>query len=509
MNKPTEKLHLLRVLSVFILTGATLMALNWQVAQHGVLATMDGAITLSTPAYVAGATGRNDERDADLYPAVAFDASLQQYLVVWLTARNAGSSNDGFDVYGIFLDLTGQPVGNQFRISDSQTAARNSLPAIAAGNGEFAVVWAARGSKCRIYTQRVVDSAAHTDLVLISTTTHRHSPALVYNRDRNRYVAVFVAGDDYLPMTLFGANTADCGNNASSTSEIRAMEFAFDGDNLVKNTEMIVSSVGRGSFRPTLAYSAGLNQYLAAWEDRRSVGSEPFVFDLYAQRLSVNLTPIDADTPLAAGFSYENYDDTATWTPRPALAASDDNFLAAWFTRRVDNSATIYTVAGAIVTTTLTTTQPLTVAQISFAQSHVGQSPTGFLSNIYNHAAQEYLVGMTTHLESVWGYLSLARIQRVSRAGQLIQRNGNIQLSPGIGYSIDNDNDDQIAIDLTSRTVGNNAHYVAVYAKHPLNRSAQDFDIWGVQMQLPVVVATPTSTASPTPRTLYLPVIVQ
>jgi hypothetical protein len=97
----------------------------------------------------------------------------------------------------------------------------------------------------------------------------------------------------------------------------------------------------------------------------------------------------------------------------------------------------------------------------------------------------------------------------VSRAGQLIQRNGNIQLSPGIGYSIDNDNDDQIAIDLTSRTVGNNAHYVAVYAKHPLNRSAQDFDIWGVQMQLPVVVATPTSTASPTPQTLYLPVIVQ
>lgn len=511
MDKPIVRVRLLRALTVLVFTSATLAICNWQVGQHEALATMDGVITLSTPAYIAGATGRNDERDADLYPAVAFDAVLQRYLVVWLTARNAGSSSDGFDVYGLFLDPAGQPVGNQFRITDSQTAARNSLPAVSAGNGEFAVVWAARGSKCRLYAQRVIDGAAHTDRTLIATTTHHHSPALVYNPDRNRYVVAFVAGDDYLPMTLFGANTADCGNNASSTSEIHAMEFEFNGDNLVTSEAVVVSSAGGGSFRPALAHSIGLSRYLIAWEDRRNAGADPFAFDVYDQPLSADLTTTVDNAPLATGARYENYDNTATWTPRPTLAASDNGFLAAWFMRRTDNSAVIYTVAGALVTTTLTSTQPVTVAQVSFAQSHIGQSPTGFLTSIYHHGAQEYLVGMTTHLESVWGYLSLARIQRVGSDGQLIQRNGNAQLAPGVGYSIDNDNDDQIAIDLASWTTGDTAHYAAVYAKHPLNRSAQDFDIWGVQMQLSVSVATPTSTALPMPtrQTLYLPVIAQ
>ena len=75
-----------------------------------------GEATIFSPNRVGGASGHEDERDADLYPAVAYDPSTGQYLAVWLTARNAGSSSDGFDVYGVFLDRIGQPAGSEFRI---------------------------------------------------------------------------------------------------------------------------------------------------------------------------------------------------------------------------------------------------------------------------------------------------------------------------------------------------------------------------------------------------------
>ncbi|MEZ4832911.1 MAG: hypothetical protein R2873_13130 [Caldilineaceae bacterium] len=54
--------------------------------------------------------------DADVYPAVAYDAIGQRYLAVWMTARNAGSSSDGFDIYGVYLNENGQSTSSQFRI---------------------------------------------------------------------------------------------------------------------------------------------------------------------------------------------------------------------------------------------------------------------------------------------------------------------------------------------------------------------------------------------------------
>lgn len=111
----------------------------------------NGAATIFPPNRVGGAVGRNDERDADIYPASAYDPVTGRYLVVWVTRRNAQSSSDSFDVYGVFLDRTGRPVGSEFRISDSNAAARNGPPAVAAGHGEFAVAWTRRGAACQIY----------------------------------------------------------------------------------------------------------------------------------------------------------------------------------------------------------------------------------------------------------------------------------------------------------------------------------------------------------------------
>jgi hypothetical protein len=456
-----------------------------------------GAATVFPPNRIGGASGYNNGRDADFYPAIAYDPATGRYLAVWLTLRNAQSYSDGFDVYGVFLDRTGKAVGNEFRISDRNTVARNGLPAVAAGNGEFAVAWTVRGTSCQLYVQRVTDASPRSDRVLISGTGHRHSPSLVYDLARHRYVVAYVEGDDYLPPSLFGAQTTDCGNNASSTSRIKAMGFYFGGDSPVVGSSIDISDRNTGAFRPRIAYSPGLRQYLVAWEDRRNASGRAYRFDIYAQRLGNVLTITESDVPLATGGDYTNYDTSATWTPRPVVAGGDSHFLVSWFERRVEDSAVIWSVKGRLVPASGAAGTPFTIAEMPFAQSHAGQSPTGFLAAIYLYTAKEYLVGMTSHLESIWGYMSFALVQRVSNNGQLLKMDGNPQSDPRAGYSVDYENEDQIVMGIAANPVGGvrTANYMVVYGKHLRNRPAQDYDIWSVRIQIP----------APYLKSVYLP----
>lgn len=485
--------HIWGLLTIIALLFIAMYKVGWALSASG-------AATISPPNRIGGASGYNDERDADLYPAIAYDPSIGRYLAVWLTPRNATSSSDGFDIYGVFLDRTGGPIGSEFRISDSNTVARNGIPAIAAGNGEFAVVWTVRGTSCQIYVQRVTDASPRLDRVLVSGTGHRHSPSLVYNPARHRYVLAFVEGEDYLPPTFFGARIDDCGNSASSTSRIKAMEFYFSGDTPVGGSIVDISDGNTGAFRPRLAYSTGLNQYLVAWEDRRNASGQAYRFDVYAQRLNNDLAIMGgSDISLAIGSDYTNFDTSATWTPRPAIAGGDDRFLVTWFDRVVEGDAVIWSVKGRFVSASGTVGDPFTIAEMPFAQEHAGRSPTGFLATAYLRTAQEYLVGMTSHLESVWGYLSFALVQRVSSDGQLLKKDGTPQSSPGVGYSVDYENEDQIAIGMVMNPVSGagTADYMVVYGKHLRNKPAQDYDIWSARIQVP----------APYLKSVYLPLV--
>jgi len=156
-------------------------------------------------------------------------------------------------------------------------------------------------------------------------------------------------------------------------------------------------------------------------------------------------------------------------------------------------------VKGSLVPASGTPGTVFTVAQMPFAQSHTGQSPTGFLAAAYASTAQEYMVGLTSHLESVWGYLSFALVQRVSSDGQLLEMDGSPQTEPGVGSSVDYENDDQMAIGLAVSPVSGagTADYMAVYSKHSTGKPAQDYDIWGVRVQIP----------APYLKSVYLPIV--
>jgi hypothetical protein len=93
-------------------------------------------------------------------PAVAWNGTANEYLVVWEDGRN--SSTRHFDIYGRRVSTAGSPAGGDFRISGPNATANEGYPAVAWSQtaNQYLVVWQdGRTSSDRgddIYGRRVV-----------------------------------------------------------------------------------------------------------------------------------------------------------------------------------------------------------------------------------------------------------------------------------------------------------------------------------------------------------------
>ncbi|HRW06874.1 MAG TPA: hypothetical protein P5121_17350 [Caldilineaceae bacterium] len=452
---------------------------------------------MGSPQALAGFRGQGDQRDADLYPTVAFDAVNQRYLAVWQSVRNANSRSDGFDLYGIFLSQHGTPIGSPFRISDRNDVARSSPPTVVAANGSFVVAWTRRGSPCRLSVQQVFNSAARADLLIeTNETAHQHSPSLVYHPTTNRYVVAYVAGDDYLPMKLFGTSSADCGDSAGSSSTVNLLTFHFADGLPVTDEELTVSTGSGAALRPALAYNGALRHFFVAWEDRRNAAGDQWHFDVYGQSVSQALKRVGNNFQLDSGGRYLNHDDSATWTPRPSVAAGNKRFLASWYHKEAATDAELWSLQSALVVTDTVAVPVFTVADMTFVDPPDGNAPTGFAQSLYHPRANEYLVVLSSHTQSLFGYFSSVRVQRLTANGTLLKTDGSIQSTPGAGYVVDTALDDQLSIGAAvNPVVGTDTGYLIIYGRHAPGQHSQDFDIWRAQMlqnHLPPVLYLPT-----------------
>ncbi|RRR78643.1 MAG: hypothetical protein EI684_00110 [Candidatus Viridilinea halotolerans] len=451
---------------------------------------------LKAPAHVGGASGRGDARDVDVYPMAAYDPTTNRYLVVWMSARHAGSSSSGFDVYGRLLDRFGRPLDQEFRISDSSTVARGALPTVAAGNGTFVVAWSVRGRTCTVALQPVRNTANSRDSVLLSGETHYHSPHMQYDTVRQQFVLVAVVGSDYLPPTLGGASTADCGNDHASTSRIVAQSFTINtaGQVNVVNEQAISPAVG--AFRPHVALHPTNNHYMVVWEDRRT-SDAAYAFAVYGQRLTPNLAAVGNHLVLAESQNYENMHANSTWTARPRVAASATEFLSIWFERKGEVSEPSWATVGRTIASNGTLTTPFEIDLVSFTDSRFEQTPTGFLDVVYVPANNEYVVGNATFAERPWGFFSEVRLQRVTADGRLLRfQDGATTATPDSGL-LDATHQDRIGINLVNT---GDTEILAVYSKPPTDaRHGQDFNIWHVRGGI--------GAAPQEPSAVYLPLV--
>ncbi len=446
-------------------------------------------VTVGDPSWVGGSSGGSDQRrDADVIPAVAYDPTTRQYLAVWLSPRRADSSGDGLDLIGVFLNQQGQPASAPFYISDNNNVARNARPAVAAApSGRFAVAWTIRGRPCRIAAELVTSPVNQPDKVLLADTADVHAPDLIYQPSRQNFLLAFSRGEDYLPPKLMGANTADCGDNGASTARVELAEFAFI-NSVPMASRRIVLSGAHGAFRPRLARDLSTGTLLVVWEDRRAGSAEqPYRFDVYAQRLAADLSLQGSNIPLATESHYFLEDDSATWTPRPALAGSNFGFLVAWFDHQPQGEAHRWAIVSRFVSSTGVPGAPFEVARTTYNEEHLGNAPSGTLGVVHSQAAGEYLVGFTLYTESFLGYVSSALAQRVNVAGQLLRVDGSVLSEAGVGRSVDYSGDDQVFIALAANANSGpgTSDVLLLYSKQRPGGHSRDMEIFGARLIYP------------------------
>lgn len=443
-----------------------------------------GNIQPGVPRPIGGFGGDGDERDADLYPAIAYNATQDIFLVVWMSLTNATGSGSGFDIYGRFLDRRGLPLGGPFRISDHNSVARSGMPTLVAAEDGFLVLWTQRGTPCRLMAQIVTDNRTRSDVVLnLDTQAHQHSPQLVYLEDMQRFVVAFVAGDDYLSPKYFGANVADCGDNPASTGQIRVAELSSHSDGSLQiERQAVISEAAHGAFRPSLAYHPLSSRYLVTWEDRRAGAGDPYRFDVYAQRLGSDLSNLGNNQLLSFGM-YENSDTSATWTPRPVVVDDSAGFIVTSFQAERLGGSTTWSIVGHRITLQGQLISVGRVSIVTITSPPNGNAPTGFMNITQDQVTNHYLVVVSSHIESLFGYYSSLRMQRFAEDGTLLTLQGQPQVSAGTGVALDPVLDDQIMVSMAQRSLSPlYSEHLLVYARHALESHSQDYDIWSVRL---------------------------
>jgi len=286
----------------------------------------------------AGTDG-NDELDAG-DPAVAYNSTDNEYLVVWTAAVDPPTppfSLPFTEVYGQRIDAaTGAELGtNDFQISDRNTsrngAAKSAVVAYNSVDNEYLVVWSGNpgplsSAEEEVFGQRI-DAATGAE---IGTNDFRISdmgvdgeiaweagfPAVAYNRVDNEYLVVWT-GDD--PA-----------NSASSYAQIYGQRLNAATGLEVGTNDFLISNVvfpAWWNYTAALAHDFIGNEYLVVWT------GEPANLenDIYGQRL-------DAATGAEVGtndfrISDMGPDGVGQWRgEKPSVAFGDvaNEYLVVW-----------------------------------------------------------------------------------------------------------------------------------------------------------------------------------
>lgn len=243
---------------------------------------------------LAGATGAlidgnirisfmGTDGDASLdasYPAISYNSTNNQFLVVWEGDDNIGALvNEEFEIYGQPLDaVNGALISSNFRISFMGPD----------GNADFDAL----------------------------------RPDVAYNSADNQYLVTWTGDDNTAPLIdndyeVFGqrldALTMAPIDNHSRISFMNA----GGGENF-------------DAFEQTLSYNSTMNQYLVVWYGDRNTGANN-AFEIYSQRLDA-LTMARIDTNFRISFMGPDSDPAYDASfPVAAHAPQNNRYLVVWW----------------------------------------------------------------------------------------------------------------------------------------------------------------------------------
>ncbi|MCI0684006.1 MAG: hypothetical protein L0Y71_18005 [Gemmataceae bacterium] len=239
------------------------------------------------------------------YPDLAYNSANNEYLVVWHGRDKYGE----VAIVGQRLDAaTGAPRGaNDFRISDMGPKGSSYYPAVAynAANNEYLVVWEGEDdtaplidNEIEIFGQRL-DGASGTELGVNdfrisnmgpdgSTGFPAASAAVAYNASINEYLVVWHGNDNTPPLAgteveIYGqrldANPAAFG--PVGVNDFRISDMGPDGVASFEAREAALASNSRD------------NQFLVVWHGNDDIGPKGgSEVEIFGQRLVIPLPPV-------------------------------------------------------------------------------------------------------------------------------------------------------------------------------------------------------------------------
>lgn len=321
---------------------------------------------------VAMATGQQQ------VPDVAWDGS--QFLVVWMDNR----------ADAMFSDIYGARVATAGTVTDPAGIAINSqpnsqrFPTVAAGGGQFFVVWGdLRTGVSDLYGSRVTSSGTVTDTtgLLVATAASRTLAASVAFNGSYYFVAFADSRTDgnyniyYVRVTTTGSVLDASGAVISEAANFQvAPQIVWNGSQFLvvwmdRRSGVDYNIYGaRLSSTGTLLDSAGIaistqagdesfpapawngTNYFVAWMDKRG-GS---VNDIYGARVSTAGAVLDASGIAVSTATGEQF--------RPDVASDGSNYLVVWgdqrsganddiYGARVDSSGTLLDASGVAIST--------------------------------------------------------------------------------------------------------------------------------------------------------------
>jgi hypothetical protein len=280
-------------------------------------------------------------------PAVVYNPSRDEYLVVWEGDSNAGGMVDNeYEIWAQRVYSTGYLVGSNLRMSDMGGTGDAYFDAYApdvvynSSNFEYLIVWYGddnAGSlvedEFEIYGQLVDE-----DLVGVGANDARVSdmggtgdlvydafhPSVAYNPMRNEYLVVW-QGDD------------NVGGLVDNEFEIFSQRMDADMGGLGGNDFRLsdVGGVGNGAYGvvwgPELAYHQTIDRYLVVWAGEDNVGGMiDGEWEVFAQALTSDIQgvgPNDERISDVGGIGELAY---AAYEPVVAANSENGQFLVAW-----------------------------------------------------------------------------------------------------------------------------------------------------------------------------------
>jgi hypothetical protein len=394
-------------------------------------------------------------------PDVTWNASENEYLVVWKDERN--SVGVSYDLFGQRISGSGVLLGGNHAIvsaGSSFTEARSIDIVWQAMTNEYLVSWLnwwTADSLVGIYGQRVSDngSPAGTSLAIDTLGEYYWSPFVALNSATNEYLVVWSRGQYYWPhfCRIYGQRISSSGVLLGETIEVST----------TTGSDQRVSAV---------AWNATMNEYLVVWNDQRP----NYDVDIYGQRISDSGAVLGERIAIASGSNYQ-YSNGIAWN------SISNEYLVVW-PEHIGSSPRIFgqrvSGSGALLGE-------------NFAISR--ESTSGVYPAVaWNATSNEYLVTWRDNRSSasspdIYG-------QRVSGSGALL----------GADFAVSTASGSQ---ELAALSWNANSNTYLVTWADGRNGSFQ-WDVYGqlvsgIAPSTPTPTATPTRTPTPTPRTQYLP----